>query len=123
MRLLHATSKELVSFIEPDVPPSAIVSHTWDREEVTFQDIQTENASHKLGYAKVDSSCRLAGISQLEYVWIDTCCIDKSASAANSTELSEAINSMFRWYEKAEIWYPGCPVFTSEGYPALTVTA
>ena len=33
--------------------------------------------------------------------WIDTCCIDKSSSA----ELSEAINSMFRWYEKAGVCY------------------
>jgi hypothetical protein len=33
----------------------------------------------------------------LEYVWVDTCCIDKS----NNNELSEAINSMFRWYHNA----------------------
>ena len=31
------------------------------------------------------------------WLWIDTCCIDKASSA----ELSEAINSMFRWYRKA----------------------
>ena len=33
--------------------------------------------------------------------WIDTCCIDKSSSA----ELSEAINSMFRWYRAAQVCY------------------
>jgi hypothetical protein len=33
--------------------------------------------------------------------WIDTCCIDKSSSA----ELSEAINSMFKWYNDAEVCY------------------
>jgi hypothetical protein len=33
--------------------------------------------------------------------WIDTCCIDKTSSA----ELSEAINSMFKWYGDAEICY------------------
>ena len=33
--------------------------------------------------------------------WIDTCCIDKSSSA----ELSEAINSMFRWYRNADVCY------------------
>lgn len=33
--------------------------------------------------------------------WIDTCCIDKRSSA----ELSEAINSMYRWYSRAEICY------------------
>jgi hypothetical protein len=32
---------------------------------------------------------------------VDTCCIDKS----NNTELSEAINSMFRWYRNATKCY------------------
>jgi hypothetical protein len=32
---------------------------------------------------------------------VDTCCIDKS----NNTELSEAINSMFRWYRNAAKCY------------------
>lgn len=36
-----------------------------------------------------------------EYVWIDTCCIDKTSSA----ELSEAINSMFAWYQEAKVCY------------------
>ncbi len=31
-----------------------------------------------------------------KYAWIDTCCIDKT----NNVELSEAINSMFRWYKR-----------------------
>lgn len=34
-------------------------------------------------------------------MWIDTCCIDKSSSA----ELSEAINSMYRWYESSQECY------------------
>jgi hypothetical protein len=36
-----------------------------------------------------------------DYVWIDTCCIDKTSSA----ELSEAINSMFRWYRKSKVCF------------------
>lgn len=35
------------------------------------------------------------------YVWVDTCCIDKKSSA----ELNEAINSMYKWYERAAICY------------------
>lgn len=35
------------------------------------------------------------------WIWIDTCCIDKNSSA----ELSEAINSMYRWYENATVCY------------------
>ena len=37
----------------------------------------------------------------MQYFWIDTCCIDKS----NSSELQEAINSMFRWYHNAAKCY------------------
>ena len=37
-----------------------------------------------------------------KWVWIDTCCIDKTSSA----ELSEAINSMFRYYFLSDICYP-----------------
>ncbi|KAE8333834.1 ankyrin repeat-containing domain protein [Aspergillus sergii] len=36
-----------------------------------------------------------------EYTWIDTCCIDKTSSA----ELSEAINSMFRYYQASSACY------------------
>ncbi|KAI6138370.1 hypothetical protein BKA82DRAFT_58501, partial [Pisolithus tinctorius] len=36
-----------------------------------------------------------------EWLWIDTCCIDKRSSS----ELSEAINSMFRWYRDAQVCY------------------
>ncbi|KAK0730325.1 heterokaryon incompatibility protein-domain-containing protein [Lasiosphaeris hirsuta] len=39
--------------------------------------------------------------NRLEYVWIDTICINKSSSA----ELSEAINSMFAWYQQAKLCY------------------
>jgi hypothetical protein len=42
----------------------------------------------------------------LEYVWVDTCCIDKSSSA----ELTQAINSMFAWYQRANI----CLVYLSD---------
>jgi hypothetical protein len=45
--------------------------------------------------------CSQALEDGLKYVWIDTCCIDKRSSA----ELSEAINSMFRWYRGAKHCY------------------
>lgn len=37
----------------------------------------------------------------MQWVWIDTCCIDKRSS----TELSEAVNSMYQWYSCAEECY------------------
>ena len=54
------------------------------------------------GYTKIAETCRRAGeVSELQYAWVDTCCIDKTSSA----ELSEAINSMFRWYQVSQVCY------------------
>jgi hypothetical protein len=36
MRLLHSTNLELVEFMERDLPPYIILSHTWEAEEVSF---------------------------------------------------------------------------------------
>jgi hypothetical protein len=57
-------------------------------------------------FRKVRECSELAQIDGFKYIWVDTCCIDKSSSA----ELQEAINSMFRWYENAEV----CYVFLSD---------
>jgi hypothetical protein len=65
------------------------------------------------GWMKIVGTCALALGHELEYAWIDTCCIDKTSSA----ELQEAINSMFRWYQNSEI----CFAFLSDidcGRPA-----
>lgn len=101
MRLLHANTSQLCEFPENKVPPYAILSHTWEDDEVLFRDMQEGHAKNKRGYIKIKLACEQAISDELEYVWVDTCCIDKSSSA----ELSEAINSMFRWYRDAEICY------------------
>ncbi|KAJ1324376.1 HET domain-containing protein [Microdochium nivale] len=62
------------------------------------------------GHAKIDACCRTAKADGFQYVWIDTCCIDKQSSA----ELSEAINSMFAWYARASI----CYVYLADVQPA-----
>jgi hypothetical protein len=104
MRLLNAFTLELEVFPEP-IPesiPYAILSHTWANDEVTFdciKDIAT--AETRLGYAKILSACIKTRAHGLAYIWIDTCCIDKSSSA----ELSESINSMFRWYKNATVCF------------------
>lgn len=83
-------------------PRYAILSHTWGDEEVTFQEMQSgDPPTWKEGYRKIVGTCKLALESGIPYAWVDTCCIDKSSSA----ELSEAINSMFGWYEQADICY------------------
>jgi hypothetical protein len=86
-----------------NVPPYAILSHTWgdDDEEATFQDLAQDVGKNKAGYRKILFCEEQATRDGLQYVWVDTCCIDKS----NSTELAEAINSMFRWYREAAKCY------------------
>jgi len=104
MRLLHTKSFELEVFLGNNTPPYAILSHTWGKEEVLFEHVNgglKPGTTKKLGWAKVRYSCAEAASDGYEYVWIDTCCIDKSSSA----ELSEAINSMFKWYQDAGICY------------------
>jgi hypothetical protein len=101
MRLLHTRTLELSEFLENATPAYAILSHTWEKEEVSFKDMQGPNAKKKAGYAKVQKCCEQAARDGYEYVWIDTCCIDKSSSA----ELSEAINSMYVWYKNAKTCY------------------
>ncbi|KAH8589628.1 heterokaryon incompatibility protein-domain-containing protein [Bisporella sp. PMI_857] len=99
MRLINTKTRELESFEGPP-PAYAILSHTWGSDEVTFQDYQS-NAAATLKSIKIDGCCGQALKDGFGYVWIDTCCIDKSSSA----ELSEAINSMYAWYHGAAICY------------------
>lgn len=105
MRLLHITTITICSFDDDDfIPPYAILSHTWGDAEISFHDL-IEDAASELskseGYKKIRSCCALAAAGGYEYVWIDTCCIDKTSSA----ELSEAISSMYRWYHEAQVCY------------------
>lgn len=101
MRLLDTKRKTFQEFFEANTPPYAILSHTWRDEEVTLQDMLHHNAKKKKGYRKICECCLKAVADGYDYVWIDSCCIDKTSSA----ELSEAINSMFRWYKKAAVCY------------------
>jgi hypothetical protein len=93
----------IVSFDDNEIPPYAILSHTWgpDTEEVTFADIIKGSAQAKSGYQKIRFCGEQASRDGLEYFWIDTCCIDKE----NHAELSVAINSMFRWYRNSARCY------------------
>jgi len=123
----------------------AILSHRWFEDanhEILYADIQEIDqsvigtledsrvnvvknaqyagctASSKPGFRKLQGAARQALEDDYEYIWIDTCCIDKSSSA----ELSEAINSMFKWYRESEVCYAylvdvSDATDTSEGSP------
>ena len=101
MRLLNTRTLTVEEFGGNQVPPYAILSHRWEAEEVTLQDIMTDKAKQLMGYGKVKMACSIAVADHFDYIWIDTCCIDKTSSA----ELSETLNSMYRWYEEAEECY------------------
>lgn len=77
-----------------------------DRDQTKLhKDIENGTAKTKAGYKKLEFCGEQAARDGLLYFWIDTCCIDK----ANSTELSKAINSMFKWYQKARKCYVYLP--------------
>ncbi|KAK7468917.1 hypothetical protein VKT23_003414 [Stygiomarasmius scandens] len=92
---------ELVEFYHI-TPPYAILSHTWEDDEVVFQDMQYPGiAKAKKGFAKLSGACQLARSNGFSYIWIDCCCINKESSA----ELSEALNSMYQYYADSEVCY------------------
>ncbi|KAI1861856.1 hypothetical protein JX265_009359 [Neoarthrinium moseri] len=115
-RLVDTATLRMRRFTAANVPKYGILSHTWvDGEEVNFQEMTQivdspgHPARQRSGYNKIVRTCEAARDQALGYVWIDTCCIDKSSSA----ELSEAINSMFQWYQKADL----CFAFLSDLEP------
>jgi hypothetical protein len=111
----------------PAIPEYAILSHTWDKVEVTFQDLTSEGryGINEKAFSKIMSTCHLARRDGIKYAWVDTCCIDKTSSA----DLTEAINctylpfvyyldhlgrhlaksannaAMFHWYRDAKVCY------------------
>jgi hypothetical protein len=90
-------------FIGVEIPEYAILSHTWgsDEEEVTYRDMIDGTGKNKVGYEKIRFCGKRARRDGLYNFWVDTCCINKSSDS----ELTEAINSMFRWYRKAAKCY------------------
>jgi hypothetical protein len=111
MRLLQYNSDGRLNltkdFASREIPEYAILSHTWgaDAEEVTYRDLVDGTGKDKTGYEKIRFCGDQAGQDGIRYFWVDTCCIDKS----NPNELSEAINSMFRWYRDAAKCYVYLP--------------
>lgn len=102
MRLVDTATEQLVQLASPPAQ-YAILSHTWEHDEVLFHDLAQDGgrAQERRGHAKFRGAVKLARDEGYRYIWIDNCCIDKSSS----TELSEAINSMFTWYRKASVCY------------------
>jgi hypothetical protein len=84
----------------------AILSHTWapkNSDEVSFLDMSNlAVAKQKPGWEKIEESCKKAARDKIPYIWIDTCCIDKSGP---HDQIQSEINSMFQYYSQAAVCY------------------
>lgn len=105
MRLLDTKTLEIHEFLgdieSQQFPRYAILSHTWGDEECSLRDMSLPEVNQKAGFKKIKFCCEQAVKDGLQWAWVDTCCIDKTSTA----ELSEAINSMFRWYRQSAVCY------------------
>ena len=97
MRLLSLHGDDDVAWKEfppHAIPPYAILSHTWNTEEVSWSHLVDGSGRQKAGWRKIIFCGRRAARDGLSYFWVDTCCIDKW----NRREREKAVNSMFSWY-------------------------
>ncbi|KAF2167490.1 hypothetical protein M409DRAFT_66048 [Zasmidium cellare ATCC 36951] len=118
MRLINVHSLDTKDF-SASWPEYAILSHRWEDDEISYQDYQDPSKRTGAGYRKIKDFCLLvqqadwakgqAMRRRIEWAWVDTCCIDKTSSA----ELSEAINSMWTWYQEAAV----CVAYISDYHP------
>lgn len=101
MRLLNVNSLEFAEFHGDDRPKYVIASHRWSDREATYKDVRNGQNKNNSGYKKVLAFARYIKekLSHLEWLWIDTCCINKESEA----DLSYSINSMFNWYRGSEM--------------------
>lgn len=100
MRLVNTTTRQVHALNDASSTPLyAALSHCWETDEVLFNDlIDLDSASQKAGFPKLHGACLVASNLGVQWLWADTVCIDRSSSA----ELTEAINSNFRWYRDCQ---------------------
>jgi hypothetical protein len=103
MRLINCETLELHQFVDEHAPEYVTLSHVWRDGEVNHVEMlaPVHEVKRKLGYQKIVDCVRVCTTYRWNWLWVDTCCIDKSSSA----ELSEAINSMYTWYNSCIICY------------------
>jgi hypothetical protein len=117
MRLINIHTLRFKNFTH-EPPPYAIASHRWCSHETTHQDVRDVRNVDSAGFKKVKNFGRaVRSVNETvqssfawgamgfqlkcDWLWIDTACIDRK----DLSELSESINSMFRWYRSAAVCY------------------
>lgn len=111
MRLLHVKTLQFSEFVDDATRPKYVIaSHRWTADEASYKEVKDGIAAQELaadnaGHRKVKAFARYVRekVASVDWLWIDTCCINKESDA----ELSYSINSMFKWYRNAEL----CLVF------------
>ena len=129
MRLLDTYTGLFRWFNNSSDASYAILSHVWDRDEMTLQELSrihqeisdvdlkaNPNAILDRLPLKIKNFCKYAREQGYAFGWADTCCIDKT----NSAELSEAINSMYAWYQQASVCYAYLVDVDDHGYLPLS---
>ena len=110
MRLLNTTTGRFLWVEDPREVPYAILSHVWSkdpRKEMTYQQVESLSVDprdpihHPSFSVKIRSFCKAAKDHGFEFGWADSCCIDKTSSS----ELSEAVTSMYEWYRNADMCF------------------
>ncbi|KAF1972086.1 HET-domain-containing protein [Bimuria novae-zelandiae CBS 107.79] len=108
IRLLHVVTLELKEFYDPKLYPAyAILSHRWKRRKEGGKLIDLEVSCEQLrdgsgcaeGLEKIRRACEAIREFPVEWIWIDSCCIDKN----DAVEHTEAINSMYQWYAESYV--------------------
>jgi hypothetical protein len=68
MWLINTENLNLELFTTQNVPQYAILSHTWDSEEVTFAEFHNiEQVRTKSGFSKIKKTCKLASENDIKY--------------------------------------------------------
>jgi len=116
---------KVLEFDDDEVTEYAILSHRWIEQEVDYNEVvklakmneeERTEIRQRDGYQKILQSCKQANKDGCKWLWVDTCCIDKRSSS----ELSEAINSMYRWYENSRICYAYLHDVPGSSFPTMT---
>jgi len=116
---------KVLEFCDDETTEYAILSHRWIAQEVDCDEMvglanialgERDEIRQHDGYQKILQCCEQAQKDGYKWLWVDTCCIDKRSSA----ELSEAINSMYRWYENAKVCYAYLHDVPSSSFPTAS---
>lgn len=107
---LHRSDRPPTPPALADMLPAALqaVAHSardadaYDKTALVPASLHSSHALElKTGFTKISYACGQAARDGYQYLWVDTCCIDKTSSS----ELSESLNNIFAWYRDAAVCY------------------